>query len=58
MKFAAFSVTMLTGAFIVFFNFAWGFERGYKLGQIDALTGTIEYELVVRPDSTREWVRK
>ena len=26
-----------------------------KVGQIDALTGNIKYELVVNPDSTRTW---
>ncbi len=29
----------------------------YKQGQIDALTGKIEYELVVQIDSTRTWER-
>ncbi len=35
-----------------------GYNDGYKRGQIDALTGTVKYELVVRPDSTKEWVGK
>ena len=29
--------------------------KGYKQGQIDALTGKIKYTLVTNPDSTREW---
>ena len=32
-----------------------GHNRGYRAGQIDALTGTVKYELVTYPDSTRAW---
>jgi len=32
-----------------------GFDNGYRSGQIDALTGNIQYRLVVKPDSTRVW---
>ena len=31
------------------------FSDDYKRGQIDALTGTIKYELVRHPDSTKTW---
>ena len=34
------------------------YSEGYKQGQIDALTGTVHYELVTSPDSTRSWERK
>jgi hypothetical protein len=30
----------------------------YKDGQIDALTGKVHYQLVVKPDSTRVWQYK
>lgn len=30
----------------------------YKMGQIDALTGKVEYQLVDKPDGTRVWERK
>ena len=30
-------------------------EYEYHQGQIDALTGKIQYELKVNPDSTRTW---
>ena len=32
-------------------------NRYYKNGQIDALTGNVEFNLVTKPDSTREWER-
>lgn len=32
--------------------------RGYKQGQIDALSGKVKYKLVVYPDSTRTWEEK
>lgn len=32
-------------------------EDRYKEGQIDALTGTVHYELVTQPDSSRVWER-
>jgi hypothetical protein len=31
------------------------YGRGYYHGQIDALTGKIEYKLIVNADSTRTW---
>ena len=34
-----------------------GESRGYKKGQIDALTGNVRYELRVQNDSTRVWVK-
>lgn len=30
----------------------------YKQGQIDALTGEVQYELVTQPDSSRAWQLK
>jgi hypothetical protein len=30
-------------------------DRGYKQGQIDALTNDIQYKLVTMPDSTKVW---
>ena len=30
-------------------------EQAYRQGQIDALSGTVKYELVVQPDSSRIW---
>lgn len=38
-------------------NFFIGMDVGYQRGQIDALTGTIRYELTTQPDSTRVWRR-
>ena len=32
-----------------------GINIGYKSGQVDALTGTIGYELVEYGDSTKSW---
>lgn len=29
--------------------------RAYKVGQVDALTGKVKYELVVNADSTKTW---
>lgn len=31
------------------------YDGAYKTGQVDALTGKIQYELVTQPDSTRIW---
>lgn len=31
------------------------FQPHYKDGQIDAITGKIQFELVTMPDSTRVW---
>jgi len=40
----------------------WGIEatgkQSYKQGQIDALTGNIQIELVQNPDLTRTWQKK
>jgi len=33
-------------------------DRSYKQGQIDALTGNIQIELVQNPDRTRTWQKK
>jgi len=33
-------------------------KRGYRQGQIDALTGNIQIELVQNPDLTRTWQKK
>jgi len=33
-------------------------KQGYKQGQIDALTGNIQIELVQNPDRTRTWQKK
>jgi len=30
-------------------------EPYYKKGQVDALTGTVKYHLVTKPDSTKTW---
>jgi hypothetical protein len=32
-------------------------NRSYKQGQIDALTGKVQYKLVAMPDSTKVWER-
>jgi hypothetical protein len=32
-------------------------DRGYKQGQIDALTNNIQYKLITLPDSTKCWKR-
>ena len=34
------------------------YEGAYKLGQVEALTGTVNYELVTAADSTRSWEKK
>jgi tryptophan-rich sensory protein len=39
------------------FSFLVLYEDSYKQGQIDALTGTIKYELVTQSDSTKTWER-
>lgn len=31
-------------------------HKGYRDGQIDALTGTVEYSLVANPDGTSRWL--
>ena len=31
------------------------YDKGYRQGQIDALTGTVKYELVTQADSTKMW---
>jgi hypothetical protein len=58
MRLTVFVTVNFMAAVTLYCNFAIGFNRGYKRGQIDALSGTVNYELVVRPDSTREWVKK
>lgn len=35
-----------------------GVSNDYKQGQIDALTGKVNYELKTMPDSTKVWVKK
>ena len=35
-----------------------GKSSGYRQGQIDALTGTVKYELVSHPDGTKTWESK
>ena len=30
-------------------------DRGYKQGQIDALTNDVQYKLITLPDSTKVW---
>ena len=35
-----------------------GARTSYRQGQIDALTGTVKYELQTQSDSTRVWVEK
>ena len=38
------------------FAFIWtGYERGYRKGQIDALTGVIRYKLIEKPNGSRVW---
>lgn len=41
---------LLVAGFVVY-------DIAYAHGQIDALTGKVKYELVVKPDSTRVWQR-
>jgi len=31
------------------------FDNGYKRGQIDALTGMVQFRLVTKADSSRTW---
>ena len=33
------------------------YNEGFKEGQIEALTGNVQYELQVQPDSSRVWVK-
>lgn len=54
----SFVIGALCGAIAGIILWAWLYaplERGYKHGQIDALTGNIKYELVTQPDSTKTW---
>lgn len=30
----------------------------YKMGQVDAINGKIQYQLKTNPDNTREWIKK
>lgn len=49
----AFVVTMLILFFIAPLERALVERDSYQQGQIDALTGTVKYELVAQPDSSR-----
>ena len=40
---------------IVMFTLIFIVDQRYKRGQIDALNGQVEYELVIQSDSTRTW---
>ena len=53
-------IWFLVGVFIsVCFVLIWNpGEIYYRQGQIDALTGKVEYELKSNPDSTVTWYRK
>ena len=63
---SAFGYTMVgwIGAllFVAFMSWATdggpGYYYGYKQGQIDALTGKVEYELRTKTDKTVVWVKK
>jgi hypothetical protein len=37
--------------------YRFGYENGYKQGQVAAINGKIEYELIVKEDKTSEWER-
>lgn len=52
-----FILGMVVGAVIVVSIIATSpFERrGYKRGQIDALTGTVKYELIEHENKTKTW---
>lgn len=44
-----------TALLMLFIGLFWDWAEHYKSGQIDALTGHIEYELITQDDSTRVW---
>ena len=44
--------------FLLLGFFKYGETRGYKKGQIDALTGTVKYQLVDNPDKSKTWELK
>lgn len=46
-------IGLLLGWSIVFFMKS--MEKSYKQGQIDAITGKVNYKLVINPDSTKTW---
>lgn len=48
-------VVMFVSIFI--WSSEWG-QHKYKEGQVDALTGEINYELKTNKDSTRVWIKK
>ena len=54
-KITIFFIGLLWGMFIVL-----GIQKlannTYKDGQIDALTGKIQFKLITNPDSSRAWV--
>jgi len=37
-------------------TFVYGHQRGFKSGQVDALTGKVLYELIENSDKTSDWV--
>ncbi len=41
--------------FVIHSNINTNLDLRYRQGQIDALTGKVEYELRVNPDSTETW---
>jgi hypothetical protein len=51
-QFVFFATTLLA---MCIFAASFGYNLGFKGGQVKALTGNIKYELVVQPDSTRIW---
>ena len=49
---------VLVAGVLVISSLLWyskGAIRGYKNGQVDALTGRIKYELVTNSDSSKSW---
>lgn len=53
-----FTIGMLIGMLIILIiSLITGntYNDGYETGQIDAINGKIEYQLVVNPDKTSQW---
>jgi len=53
-----FTVIIILAAAVALISTLWLTSDVYRQGQIDALTGNIQYELVMQADSTRIWQKK
>jgi hypothetical protein len=53
-RFLTFMIGVLVGVLLLM-GLETATERTYKDGQVKALTGKVEYKLVVNADSTRTW---